>query len=102
MDNKDLKNNIKKIIDRQTFGVFIALLMIWIFFSLATDAFLSFNNLTNVLRQSSVIGIITIAMTMLITSQEFDLSVGSMFALSGVVLGVLTINLGLNIYIMSY
>jgi len=94
--NEDLLNKIKKIVTRQSFGVFIALIAIWIFFGVATDAFFSFNNLINVLRQSSVIGIITVAMTMLITSQEFDLSVGSMFALSGILFGVLTMTVGLN------
>ncbi len=96
MGNEDLLNKIKKIVTRQSFGVFIALIAIWIFFGVATDAFFSFNNLINVLRQSSVIGIITVAMTMLITSQEFDLSVGSMFALSGILFGVLTMTVGLN------
>jgi len=96
VENSSLSINLKNIATKQTFGVFLALLAIWVFFSITTDAFLSVNNFINILRQSSVIGIIAIAMTMLITSQEFDLSVGSMFALSGVILGFFALTLGIN------
>jgi simple sugar transport system permease protein len=52
-----------------------------IFFSLATDAFLSAGNLLNLLRQSAPMLIVAVAMTFVITTGGIDLSVGSTVAL---------------------
>ncbi|MFN8006718.1 MAG: hypothetical protein U0V70_06810 [Terriglobia bacterium] len=46
--------------------------------------FFTLGNLTNLLRQVSINGIIACGMTVLIISGGFDLSVGAMLALSGV------------------
>jgi ribose transport system permease protein len=47
-----------------------------------TRIFLEFGNLTDILRQISVIGIISLAMTLVILTGGIDLSVGSILALS--------------------
>jgi len=65
-------------------GVLVALILIMLFFGLSTTTFFTTVNLTNVLRQSAVLGIMTMAVTFLIISGEFDLSIGSTFALSAV------------------
>jgi simple sugar transport system permease protein len=52
-----------------------------IFFSLATDAFLTPGNLLNLLRQSAPMLIVAVAMTFVITTGGIDLSVGSTVAL---------------------
>jgi len=52
---------------------------------LRPDTFLTFENFLNVLRRSSVNGIIALGMTAVIISAGIDLSVGSMLALSGMV-----------------
>lgn len=49
------------------------------------DKFLSVNNFLNVLRRSSVNGIIAVGMTMIIISGGIDLSIGSLLAVSGMV-----------------
>jgi ribose/xylose/arabinose/galactoside ABC-type transport system permease subunit len=51
----------------------------------APDTFLTTDNFLNVLRRSSVNGIIAVGMTSVIISAGIDLSVGSMLALSGMV-----------------
>lgn len=51
----------------------------------APDTFLTMDNFLNVLRRSSVNGIIAVGMTSVIISGGIDLSVGSMLALSGMV-----------------
>lgn len=81
-------------------GVLIALLLLVVFFSLATPTFFTRLNMLNVLRQVSVVGMITLAMTILIISQEFDLSVGSMYAVIGIVVATL-FNDGWNIWLAS-
>lgn len=53
--------------------------------SLASDAFLKPNNLLNVVRQISVIGLLGMGVTMAIISTGIDLSSGSVLALAAVV-----------------
>ena len=53
--------------------------------SLITDRFLSPVNLTNLLVQSSIMAVIAMGMTFVIVAGGFDLSVGSIVALSGCV-----------------
>ena len=71
------------------FGIAIVALLIGLGFSLASPVFLSAYNLLNLLRQTAELGIIAMAMTMLIISGEFDLSVGAIYAVTGVVTGLL-------------
>ncbi|TDO83416.1 monosaccharide ABC transporter membrane protein (CUT2 family) [Halanaerobium saccharolyticum] len=89
----------KELLRKKEFGVFLALLLIGLFFTIMTDRFLTVGNLMNVLRQTAVLGIITVGMTMLITSQEFDLSVGSIYALTPIIAGLLVRDFGLNIWV---
>jgi len=60
-------------------------LIICVLAALKPDTFLTTENFMNVLRRSSVNGIIAIGMTSIIISAGIDLSVGSMLALSGMV-----------------
>jgi ribose/xylose/arabinose/galactoside ABC-type transport system permease subunit len=60
-------------------------LIICVLSALKPDTFLTMENFMNVLRRSSVNGIIAIGMTSIIISAGIDLSVGSMLALSGMV-----------------
>jgi len=65
---------------------FGSLILIICFLSaLKPDTFLTADNFLNVLRRSSVNGIIAVGMTAIIISAGIDLSVGSMMALSGMV-----------------
>jgi len=56
-----------------------------IFLSIASDAFLAPMNITNVVRQISINGILAIAVTFVILTGGIDLSLGSIVALSGVI-----------------
>ncbi|ACJ75146.1 ribose transport system permease protein RbsC [Thermosipho africanus TCF52B] len=57
-----------------------------IFFALLSDRFLSLSNFINVFRQVSIQAIIAFGMTLVIISGGIDLSVGSVFALSAVIM----------------
>lgn len=70
-------------------GVFIALLLMCIFLSLATPSFLSVRNLLNVGRQVSLLGIMAIGMVQVLVAREIDLSVGATYALSAIITGLL-------------
>jgi len=63
----------------------IGLLVLVIVLSFASEYFLTVNNLLNVLRQVSIIGIVAYGMTFVILSGGIDLSVGSVLALSSAI-----------------
>lgn len=68
-------------------GIFAALL---IFLSVKSPYFLSIGNFLNILVNVTAIGIIAIAMTLVIVSGGLDLSVGSVVALTGVIIAQLS------------
>ena len=72
-------------------GVFLALLALCVFLAIATDGFLTSTNLLNVGRQVSLLGIMAVGMTFVLISGEVDLSVGSIYAFSGLATGMLII-----------
>ncbi|OOR97206.1 sugar ABC transporter permease [Canicola haemoglobinophilus] len=73
-----------KSINLQVYIMLIAIVVIMSFFSFATDgAYLSARNISNLLRQTSITGILAIGMVFIIISAEIDLSVGSLMGLLG-------------------
>ncbi|RUT31377.1 ABC transporter permease [Arsenicitalea aurantiaca] len=71
------------------YGIVLAFVILFVALSFAHQNFLSTANLTNVLRQVSINGILAIGMTYVILTGGIDLSVGSVLALCGVVAGSL-------------
>jgi len=80
------------------FGIGIVAVLIGFVFSLASPVFLSTYNLLNLLRQTAELGIVAMAMTMLIIAGEFDLSVGAIYAVTGVVTGLLAKHFGMEMW----
>ncbi|MGQ0287329.1 sugar ABC transporter permease [Pasteurellaceae bacterium 22721_9_1] len=73
-----------KNINLQVYIMLMAIVVIMLFFSFATDgAYLSARNISNLLRQTSITGILAIGMVFIIISAEIDLSVGSLMGLLG-------------------
>jgi len=70
-------------------GIILALIFLFVGFSVATPHFLRIANLLNVLRQVSLLGIIAVGMTMVIISGEIDLSVGAVYGIAAVSCGLL-------------
>ena len=68
-------------------GPLLGLLVLIIVLSLMSPAFLSVNNIFNILQQISVLATLAIGGTMVIISRGIDLSVGSVLALGGAVAG---------------
>ncbi|WP_083451677.1 ABC transporter permease [Leucobacter celer] len=62
--------------------------LLFVFFSIQTDAFFSVENLVNVSRQIAPTVIVAMAMTFVITTGQIDLSVGSIVGLSAATLGL--------------
>lgn len=76
-------------------GPFLGLIAMCVFLAVSTDTFLSLRNILNVMDQITVIGVMAIGMTLVILIGGIDLSVGSVLALSGMVMGFLGNHLGL-------
>ncbi|HET7329716.1 sugar ABC transporter permease [Dyella sp.] len=75
-------------------ALLLALAVIWVFFHIATDgAFISSRNLSNLLRQTSITGMLACGMVFVIIAGEIDLSVGSLLGLLGGIAAVMTVNL---------
>ncbi|RYH06293.1 ABC transporter permease [Tropicimonas sp. IMCC6043] len=69
----------------QKYGILMALVLICIILTFANEYFLTGRNIVNVLRQTSINGILAIGMTFVILTRGIDLSVGSVVALAGIV-----------------
>ena len=69
----------------QRSGAFVALIVACIFGTARYEAFLTVENLSNVLRQNSMLGLLALGMTFVILSGGIDLSVGALLAIAGVV-----------------
>ncbi|CAN5820400.1 ABC transporter permease [soil metagenome] len=77
---------IKRVLSKPEAGPLTLLLGAIVVFSLMSSAFLSVGNISNLLAFTPELGMIALAMTMLMTSGEFDLSVGSVFGFSAVIM----------------
>lgn len=69
----------------QRFLPFISLAVLFVILSIASPYFLTATNISSVIRQTVVINIMALGMTLVIVSGGIDLSVGSILAFSGVV-----------------
>jgi D-xylose transport system permease protein len=73
-------------------ALLVAVALIWAFFSWKTDGgFTSARNLSNLMRQMSITGILACGMVFVIIAGEIDLSIGSLLGLLGGVAAVLDV-----------
>src|SRR4029079_17142450 len=75
-------------------GIFLVFTVLLVVMFLGKPTFGTYQNIVNVLQQNAVIGIIACGMTFAIILGGFDLSVGSVTALSNVVGATLMIDAG--------
>ncbi|WP_457588108.1 ABC transporter permease [Ensifer canadensis] len=69
----------------QEYGIFLAFLLLAVILSFSNEYFLTPGNISNVLLQTSINGVLAIGMTFVILTRGIDLSVGSVVALAGMV-----------------
>jgi len=77
------KANIKQIFKNN--GILIVFFLFCVALSILSPYFLSMNNILNILRQTSIYGILAVGMTFVILTGGIDLSVGSILAISGMI-----------------
>ncbi|XID93010.1 ABC transporter permease [Paenibacillaceae bacterium WGS1546] len=80
----------------EKYGISVVLLLLIALFSFTSPAFLTVDNLMNVARQVSMIGITAVGMSLIIITAGIDLSVGSLLALTGIVCAQLMVKFGFH------
>ena len=78
-------------------GPLIALLAACVFFATRSDRFLTGDNLSIVLQQVMVVGVIAIGQTLVILTAGVDLSCGTVMALGAIVMTKLAAELGMSV-----
>jgi ribose transport system permease protein len=79
---------LRRILAGREAGTALGLLVLCTGLWIATPYFATAANLANVAEQSAIVGVIAVGMTCVILTGGIDLSVGSLVALAGVVIGV--------------
>jgi len=82
------KNNFLK-----RFSTVIILVLLLVIFTVSSSSFFTARNFINILRQISVLSILSVGMTFVIISGGMDLSVGSLVGLTGVICAKLIVEL---------
>lgn len=79
------------------YGTLLALLVICVLLALTTPRFLTVSNLSTVLVQLSMLMVVASGLTVVVASGEFDLSVGAVAGLAGVLTTGLLAHLGTDV-----
>ena len=80
-------------------AIYMVLLVMVIFFTIANNRFLTPNNLLNIAKQVSIFGIASVGMTYVILLGGIDLSIGSIISFINIVTAYFMVNLGMNPWI---
>ncbi|PDS40308.1 ABC transporter permease [Rhizobium anhuiense] len=77
--------------------VYIGFVVIFIIFAILLQdrGFLSSNNLLNILRQTAIVAVVSMAMSFVLSAGEIDLSVGAIAGLSSVIAGLVLMQYGI-------
>jgi simple sugar transport system permease protein len=78
--------SLRRFIATPEFGPLVLLVLMLVVFTAINPAFMSLNNIGNALTFTVELGLMALAMTLLMTAGEFDLSVGSVFGFTPVVM----------------
>ncbi|RFA07383.1 ribose ABC transporter permease [Subtercola boreus] len=92
---------IRRVLARPETGAFVAALAVLVFFSIYTNTFLTLPGAGVWLESASTFGIMAVAVALLMIGGEFDLSAGVMTGFTALIVGILTTQFGLNIWVAA-
>lgn len=103
--NAPLSSAPAPLVKRRTFGellatdlralpVIVGLVVLWIFFSIRSEVFLTPRNLSNLLVQSTVVGIMALGLMFVLLVKEIDLSVAAINGVTAVLMAKLIVEFG--------
>jgi ribose/xylose/arabinose/galactoside ABC-type transport system permease subunit/ABC-type branched-subunit amino acid transport system ATPase component len=84
---RNSRSSLHRLASAQGGGLFVALVLLSLYFSVSTGSFFTRSNILVVLEQISVLGIVAVPGAMLLVSGNLDLSVGSVAGLSAATFG---------------
>ncbi len=93
-DNNNSKTRIKDIFKKM--GALIGLVVLCTTLTFLSPHFLTMDNIMNIARQSSINSLIALGMLLSILTAGIDLSVGSILALSIVLMGIVVVKMGMS------
>lgn len=82
----------KRLLDQSSLIVFVVMIIVSAFLS---DRFLTVDNITNILRQSVPLGVVSLGLLFVILTGGIDLSVGSLMAIVSVTVALVVPDYGL-------
>jgi simple sugar transport system permease protein len=88
-----------RLIVRPEIGALLGALVVFLFFSIVTDKFLTTGGVATWLDDSATLGIMAVAVALLMIGGEFDLSAGVMTASTALVTGIFATQVGLNVWL---
>jgi putative multiple sugar transport system permease protein len=96
---QELSQNLKRNI--RDYGMYIALFVIFVIFSFATDGmFISSRNMSNLFNQMGYIAVLAIGMTLVIVIRHIDLSVGFLAGFLGAVAAIALTQWGFPVWLV--
>ncbi|MFA6783459.1 MAG: ABC transporter permease [Sphaerochaeta sp.] len=97
--NDEMKKKKRKSEGRKSFGILLSLIVLCAIISILSPRFLTLDNLRNVTSQATVSAVVSIGLFLAILTGGIDLSVGSILALSIMMMGIFQVKLGFNPYL---
>jgi simple sugar transport system permease protein len=93
-------NPLRSLLVRPEMGAIAGSIAVWIFFAIVAgnSGFLTLNGTANYLSVSAELGILAIAASLLMIGGEFDLSIGSMIGATSMIITILSVQFGWNIW----
>ncbi|MEJ2855361.1 MULTISPECIES: ABC transporter permease [unclassified Saccharothrix] len=88
-----------RLVVRPEIGALLGALLVFVFFSVVTEQFLSPGGVATWLDDASTLGIMAVAVALLMIGGEFDLSAGVMTASTALVTAILATRLGWNVWL---
>lgn len=95
-----VENRLKRLFRRPELGAIGGAILVWIFFAVVAGqkGFLGLRGAANYLEVSAELGILAVAVSLLMIGGEFDLSIGSMIGATGMIIAILSVQYGWNVW----
>lgn len=92
---------LKQLLGRPELGAVAGSILVWLFFASVAgrSGFISAAGTATYLQVAAELGILAIAVSLLMIAGEFDLSVGSIIGASGMLITILAVNYGFNLWL---
>jgi ribose transport system permease protein len=95
------RTGLSRATNARDYGIVIVLVVLFLALTFSTDVFLTKTNLLAILDQNAPIGIVAVGTTLVFISGGFDLSIGAVYALGGVISALLVPEVGFVLAILG-